>query len=367
MTRLSRLVVVPLVLTLLLDVVSGANQLLIVPAILLGLVLQVEAERTIRAWSRRPRVRVLPAGRNALWLALAVVAGGLLAAEGWWSATLAWGLIVQTGVVAGLRRTNLDRVLLSAFMVVASLLPLGLWGEGIEVLLMMGSLAACTVSLAIGSMIRNQQEHVEYARALMRTEERARMAVDLHDLVAHEVTGIVVLAQASAATTDNDQVRDAFARIEQSAQRALQEIRELVAQNDDPSPGTGPMSGLAALRDLADRFGMTSRIPVEVTLTEEEPPPQVGALLQRALAESLTNVRRHARPSRVVIRLDRNPHDYHLVVRNDGVAVGGIGSGNNSGLDRLRERASLLGGTLTAGPVEPGGWVTELRLPMEGR
>ncbi|WGX97088.1 sensor histidine kinase [Nocardioides sp. L-11A] len=364
MTRLRRLVVVPLPFVLLLDLVSWTNPLVFL-AMVLGVALQVDAERTVRAWSPREPVRDLARGRYAAGLVAAGGIGAVLALDGIWCTTLAWGLIVQTGVAAGLQRGPADRLLVALTALLAVVLPIGLWNDGSGILMMFATVTACTISVAIGVLARSQEERVADARELMRTQERARMAADLHDLVAHEVTGIVVLAQAAGAVAPDPGSADAFARIERSAHEALGEIRALVAQSAD-TPAAAPGAGLAALRDVTDRFAATTPARVEVDLPAEEVSGAVGTVLLRGLTESLTNVHRHARPTRVRVRLDRVGGEHRLRVDNDGVASGGVGPGNGSGLARVRHRAELLGGSLRAGPAPDGCWETELRLPVEG-
>lgn len=369
MTRLRRLVVVPLPLVLLLDLVAWANPLVLL-AMVLGTAFHVDAELTIGAWVGRPQRRPLVRGWYAAGLVLAAALGTVLALDGMWSATLTWGLVLLTGVGAWRQRGPADRLLVGLTVLLAVGQPVGLWYEGIGPLLMLASLTACTVSLAIGALVRTQEEGVAAAAELMRTQERARMAADLHDLVAHEVTGIVVLAQAAGAVSTDPRSAEALARIERSAHEALGEIRALVAQSGE-APASAPGAGLAALHDVAERFATTTdaRVDIEIDLPgSAEAPGAAGAVLQRALTESLTNVHRHARPTVVLVRLDRtaDPDGIRLLVRNDGVAAGGVGAGNGSGLARVRHRAELLGGSLRAGAAPGGAWETELILPREG-
>lgn len=366
MTRLGRLVTVPIPLLLLLDLVSWTNPW-VYPAMAVGVAGQLDAERTIRAWTRRPSVERLARGRFTVGLATAAIVGGVLCLGGMWSTTLAWALIVQAGVVARLAKGPGDQILVGATVAVAVALPVGLWADGSGALFMFATLTACTISVAIGVLVRTHEQRLADTTELMRTQERARMAADLHDLVAHEVTGIVVLAQAAGASTSDPGAADNFARIERSAHEALNEIRLLVAQNDDDIP-TAPGHGVSALRDVADRFAATTpaRVDIDMVLADHEQIPGVAAsVLLRTLTESLTNVRRHAHPSTVLVRLDHGDEGagLRLLIRNDGLDSGGVGSGNGSGLARARDRAALIGGTLRAGPTGEGYWETELRLP----
>jgi signal transduction histidine kinase len=366
MTKLRKVVALPLLPLLLFDLVSWSGSPLLLFPMAIGVLLQLEVEQAIRGWTRGPLLRSLPQHRYGAWLLAATLACVVLITHQLWSATLAWGLITLTGVAATLQRTLIDRVIVTATIVIAVLLPVGLWGDGAEVFLMILTLGACTIALVVGTMVRNQEDRVQHAGELMRIEERAKMSVDLHDLVAHEVTGIVVLAQAAGAVARDPRDATAFARIETAAQQALSQIRTLVAQENETAR-TDPDAGLTSLRDLADRFAATSSAQVTVALSEDEPPSVVAALLQRALAESLTNIRRHAQPTRVSIDLFKSDQAWRLLVRNDGATNDGIGVGNNSGLARLRERAELLGGGFRAELTEPDTWESELWLPAEVR
>ena len=349
------LVAAPLVPAIGLDLIGLDLTWAVAPAALAGLAafglgeLALAGRRPARGW----------------WVGCLVVTAVAVAAcavSGGWSAVAGWGLIVFAGALAARRTDPVDLALITVAGLLAVASPLGLLEDGVGVLLASATLTALTVSVGVGELLRAQGARVREARQLAQAEERAQLAGDLHDLVAHEVTGIAVLAQAAAGATSDPGAGRALATIERSAREALGQIRQLV-QRAAPGPATAPGSGLAALRDTIARFEETTDAEVQVSLGADEPPAAVGAALQRTLTEGLTNVRRHAEPTQVAVVLTHDPAGYRLVVRNDGAGAGGVGGGTGRGLSRARERAALLGGQVSAGPAEPGTWVLEVVLP----
>src|SRR5699024_1258332 len=121
---------------------------------------------------------------------------------------------------------------------------------------------------------------------------RRRIATELHDVIAHEITGIVVLAQA-AGRSDNAQLTStALGRIEASGTRALDEIRRLVSETRTEAASRTPIAdGPQALRDRVESFGDRAQIAIDVGAIDDE---AVWPVLDRVLVETLTNVRRHA-------------------------------------------------------------------------
>src|SRR5699024_774866 len=200
-------------------------------------------------------------------------------------------------------------------------------------------------------------------RATAAEAERRRIATELHDVIAHEITGIVVLAQA-AGRSDNAQLTStALGRIEASGTRALDEIRRLVSETRTEAASRTPIAdGPQALRDRVESFGDRAQIAIDVGAIDDE---AVWPVLDRVLVETLTNVRRHAGPDApVTVQVTASedaPRTLQMSVRN-GPGTGGIGTGSGTGLSSLRERVSHLGGTVAAGP-ERDGWTVRTCLP----
>ncbi|MEU8380692.1 histidine kinase [Streptosporangium sp. NPDC048865] len=199
------------------------------------------------------------------------------------------------------------------------------------------------------------------AVARARQEQRLELARDLHDFVAHDVSGIVVQAQAALLLLDHDRerAREALRRIEAAGLRALASMDRTVDElRREPQPGLADLPGLVAdFRDARVDLEMEEQAVSEV-------PREIGATVYRIVVEALTNVRRHAAgASRVTVGLRRTPEGLTLTVADDGGRAGGGASRGGSGLAALAERVRALGGTLSAGPTA-GGWTLTAVLPL---
>jgi len=213
------------------------------------------------------------------------------------------------------------------------------------------------------------ERELERERRLAAAEERTRIARDLHDSAAHAIN--VILVQAGAArllqTRDLDAARAALATIEDVARETIGEIDVLVRglRDDRSSAGVEPPLGLAALETLAERHRAAGlAIDVHVAGRARPLPRGVDQAAYRILQESLTNAARHgAGPARVDVRY--GDAELELSVVNPvGGAVNGASAGGH-GILGMRERASLLGGTLEAGR-DRGAFRVRAELPWTG-
>lgn len=198
----------------------------------------------------------------------------------------------------------------------------------------------------------------------VRLEQRAEFARDLHDFVAHHVTGIVVQAQGArvVAAGRPELVEPALADIERAGAQALTAMRRMVGTLREPDGGPPP--GTQALRDLVARF----RLPngAAAVLHEhgdcDDLPVEVAGTLYRVVLEALTNVRRHAPDcSGVEVELARSDGAAAVRVHDDGRRRPRASAG--FGLKGLAERVAMVGGTLTARPAATG-WVVQARVPL---
>jgi signal transduction histidine kinase len=213
-----------------------------------------------------------------------------------------------------------------------------------------------------------------------RQTQRLQLARDLHDFVAHDISGMLAQAQAGQILAQRDPAGTgaAFRRIEQAATRALSSmdhtLRMLGDDGADGSIGRAPLPTLAELTDLVDRFAAAGTARVRLHIDPEltgagaaaGPPREVAATIYRVVVEALTNVRRHAaQASRVEVSLRRTAVGFAVTITDDGAApaAGPIGRRGGLGLPGLAERVQALGGTLTAGPAESGGWRVAVVLP----
>ncbi|MFF2194724.1 sensor histidine kinase [Streptomyces sp. NPDC058157] len=208
----------------------------------------------------------------------------------------------------------------------------------------------------------------------VRTAERLELARELHDLVAHHVTGIVVEARAARFTrVTAERAAEVFARIETAGDEALGSMRRLVKilREDDgtpTAPATAPVAGLADIRDLARRFaGPPVVLYIEQGL-EDRIPGDVAATAHRIVLEALTNIAKHAATATAVrIGLRTVPAGLEVRVADDGghpARLSDKARGGGYGLAGMTERAEALGGRLTAGPAPEGGWLVTALLPL---
>jgi signal transduction histidine kinase len=220
---------------------------------------------------------------------------------------------------------------------------------------------------------RLEQEREEEAVAAV-AEERARIAGELHDVVAHAVS--VMIVQAGAARrivrTDRDRAREALGSIETTGREALDEMRRVlgVLRRGDEDIALVPQPGLERVGELVARArerGLTVTLEVTGEPAHLAAGPDLAAY--RVLEEGLANAGRHAGPAQVRVEVRYAEGDVELVVRDDGQGPRRrqAGAGAGHGLVSLRERLSLYGGTLDAGRRRGGGFVLRARLPHEGR
>ncbi|OXM74263.1 MULTISPECIES: sensor histidine kinase [Amycolatopsis] len=237
-----------------------------------------------------------------------------------------------------------------------------------------GLLAAC--ALAVGMYLRFLDEVREESIRAARREQRVRLASDLHDWLGHEVTGLVLEAQA-ARINDREpvEVRRALERIEGAGVRVLDSIDRALCwlRADDGAAGMVDWERQATMADipaLVNRFGALGSVRVELDLDDQvrDVRPEIARTVHRIVLEALTNVRRHAPAARQVsVAVRRN--GAHVIVRvvNDGVRRQGLlkrARGGGSGLRGLAERAIALGGTSWAGPMGQAGWAVHAVLPV---
>ena len=222
---------------------------------------------------------------------------------------------------------------------------------------------------ALGAAIRYRAKirirDIDQAKA----REREQLARELHDTVAHHVSGIAIQAQAgrAIAVSHPERAVEALAIIEDAATRTLTELRAIVGVLR-ASQGTefAPQPGVAEVEQLATD-GQT-RPCVKVTLIGEfdDVSPAVGAAIYRLAQESITNARRHARhATQVTVAVAGDADQVRLTIEDDGSDAGGRGPAGY-GLVGMQERASLLGGTFHAGPAAERGWRVEAVLPRTG-
>ncbi|MFF9149479.1 sensor histidine kinase [Streptomyces sp. NPDC014861] len=200
----------------------------------------------------------------------------------------------------------------------------------------------------------------------VRSRERERLARELHDTVAHHVSAMVIIAQAGRvlAGTDPSAAVEALEGVEEEGARTLEEMRAMVAALRDRGLGAelAPPAGVADLERLVRTPGGRLRVDLGLDGPLDALPPAVDAAVYRIVQESVTNALRHAvDATELVVRVAAEPHTVRVSVRDDGRRTGRVRDGY--GIAGLRERATLLGGTLRAGPDADRGWRVEAELP----
>lgn len=214
--------------------------------------------------------------------------------------------------------------------------------------------------------IRAQQDQLAEQAV---TLERLRIARELHDVVAHHVTAMGVQAGAARLTMgrDPDAAAGHLRGVESSAREAVAELKILVhtLRDGGATPSTVPrLADLEHLVAEACAVGQDARL-VRVGPAPELPPP-TDLALYRVAQEGLTNARKHAGPRAAAeVRLRTEPGRVELEVSDDGRGSPGttLGDGCGMGLVGMRERMASVGGTVTAGPKETGGWLVRASVP----
>jgi signal transduction histidine kinase len=222
-------------------------------------------------------------------------------------------------------------------------------------------------SLRLAAAEREQEHRTRLAVG----DERARIARELHDVVAHSVGIIVIQAQGARRVFDRDpeRAREALDSIEQTARTALADMRSSlgVLRDQSGSPLREPQPGLAELDGLLER-AREGGLEVELAV-EGQPrtlPRGVDLSAYRIVQEALTNTIKHAGPARSRITLRYGERELEVEVSDDGPgpSVNGAGTGSGHGLLGMRERVASHGGEVEAGSGPDGGFVVRASLPF---
>ncbi|GAA1949695.1 sensor histidine kinase [Amycolatopsis minnesotensis] len=314
----------------------------------------------VAAWFRRDR---------PLWFAVVALAD--------WVALSGIGAVVLAQYTLA-ERTRSWR--LTAVGTVGTLVVVGLpiwWLGGFDASLPI-SVAVCVAPALLGlyagtrreliTEMRERAERAEQERDLRvrqaRSEERAGIARDMHDVVTHRVSLMVLHATALEAARGRDTTTIAR-QIGTIGRAALDELRSVVAvlRADDAVP-LAPQPGLAELADLVDQ----SRALGQPVALDVEPGPAPPALVEhavyRVVQEALTNVRKHARDAATHVRLRREPDRLLLTVANKAGAEENPLPGGGHGLLGIAERIRLVGGELVTKSTSDGGFLVEAVIPL---
>lgn len=224
---------------------------------------------------------------------------------------------------------------------------------------------------------RRLVDQLERARNLLgdaaAAEERRRVAREIHDIVGHSLT-VVLLNVAGArrlVRTDPDAATEALSQAEHLGRESLEQMREAVgllrgdgSPDDDTNAGRAPLPTATDVRALVERSrraGLDVDLHVDGALDSLD--PGAGLSVFRVVQEALTNAGRHAHGAPVDVHIAAGTDRVHVQVRNRRPAVVAPASDRGTGLLGMRERVAAAGGTLAAGPAPDGGWLVDAELP----
>ena len=301
---------------------------------------------------------------------------------------LSLGVAIVSALFAG------ERVLAWAAVGAGWLLFLGLpWAlghsGGPKVLAAVAIAAWLLVALASAEGVRGRREYFAEARRTRELqarrqadEERLRIAQELHDVLAHNISLINVQSGVALHLMDEkpEQARIALTAINEASADALREVRSVLGVlrgTGEQAPRT-PTAGLDGLDDLVSRTtGAGVGVTLEVHGERRALPASIDLAAFRIVQESLTNIVRHASASAATVELTYGPDELTVQVDDNGHGGGASGGrreasspdpdGGGNGIPGMRERAAALGGTLDAGPRSSGGFRVRARIPLPAK
>ncbi|MFT4037290.1 MAG: sensor histidine kinase [Thermomicrobiales bacterium] len=225
------------------------------------------------------------------------------------------------------------------------------------------------VQLAARTVQLEQERELNARRAVL--DERVRIARELHDVVAHHVSlmGVQAGAARRVLLRDPAQTEAMLNAIEQTSREAVTELQRLLGfLRREEADGLAPQPSLRHLDALLAQM-QEAGLPVTLTVKGETRPlpPGVDLSAYRIVQEALTNVVKHAGPAHAAVTLHYGPDALDIEVADDGCAAPRVAPPDGNGLRGMRERASLLGGSLRAGPQPGAGFTVWAHLPLAAR
>jgi signal transduction histidine kinase len=319
-------------------------------------------------WRRRSPATVLAVvmASNVVYFALGYPYG-----PAWLSLIVA----LWTAITGGARRAAWVTAFvgLAAYFTLAALLGRAEPATPLSIAAHLGWLLLVLAISEVALAARQRRQAAEWTRAeearRRAGEERMRIARELHDVLAHNISLINVQAGVALHLMDEQpgQSRSALAAIKQASNDALGELRSVldVLRQGDEAPPRTPASGLAQLDSLVAGAGATGlEVRTRVEGTPRPVPAGTDLAAFRIVQESLTNVTRHAGPASATVLVRYGTDDLTVRVDDDGRGpAAGPGAGN--GIRGMRERVAALGGELAAGPRPGGGFRVQARLPLD--
>ncbi|MHC5259595.1 sensor histidine kinase [Streptomyces sp. UC4497] len=236
---------------------------------------------------------------------------------------------------------------------------------------------AYTTALEERARAVEREREIDRARAV--TSERARIARDMHDVVGHAVSLMVVQAEAGPVVVRSDPARAeaAFDAIAGAGREAMQQLRLILGVLTDHGngargvgdPAVAPTPGVARLPDLIHQVSATTEVAVTLRATGHPRPlaPETETAAYRIVQEALTNTVKHAYAARADVQLDWGEAELAITVTDDGTGPDAPEAGGGRGLVGIEERAAACGGSAYSGPGPHGGFRVTARLPAARR
>ena len=253
-------------------------------------------------------------------------------------------------------------------MVLVAVLRYGTGSTPLTVAVFWALLWGCGV--AIGLILRDGDARRDAALAAARNRERLALARELHDLVAHHITGVVVRTQAAGLVLGDGPEHDLIQEIERSGAEALAAVRRLVMMLRVEQTVVPSMGGLREAVEVAVGGDDTVSLQLATGLEDLGVAAETVSTVHRVVLESLTNVRKHAPEARHVVvgvaPATDAARSLRVEVVNDGVRAGRARPGGGYGLLGMGERIAALDGTLSAGEHGEHGWRVLAELPLPG-
>jgi signal transduction histidine kinase len=310
----------------------------------------------------------------------------LAAATGWWAMQIVWSpaLLVALYSIAAARARRAALVaaaLLAVAAVAASRHVLaGGWVES-AIALVACVIAALGLGLysaarhALVAELRERARRLEYERdqqgQLAAAAERARIAREMHDIVAHHLTAIVALAGGASAQVRRtpERAEAAMAEIASTGRLALRDTRQLlgVLREDDAPAALAPLTEDISVDQLIERVRSTGlAVRYETVGDASAAGSAVRLCVYRVIQEALTNTMKHAgHGARATVRVQYAPAEIRVLAEDDGQGTAPLPlPPSGHGLEGMRERVRAFGGDVSSGPRAPHGWTVSARLPV---
>jgi len=343
------------------------------------LVLQALADASLVVRRRAPMLVIAILTGYTLAISLLITPAGALTPANWGNVWAPFGTVLAAYGPFYYCKEPKDRRTAFAAVGIMTLVAARVWDPSAVVITIavlrtaVGPLLALYFSARHEMLqaLRDRAERAERERYLLaeqaRAEERARLAGEMHDVVTHRVSLMVLQAGALGITATDEATRQAAEELRAAGVQALDELRDLVgilrtAPEDDQAL---PVSGLAEL------VGESTAVGTPAEFVQEGDPalasPVVGRTAYRIVREALTNVRKHAPGAHVVVRVSYDESQVRLSIRNTAAAAppanGLAATGSGLGLAGLRQRIDLVHGTLRASGTPDGGFCVEATMP----